>query len=463
MMRSLYSGVSGLQNHQTRMDVIGNNISNVNTYGFKKERVTFQDMLSQTMSGASEPKQNIGGINPKQVGLGMMVASIDKIMTQGSLQSSGKNTDIAMSGDGFFIVKDRGKTYYTRDGSFDLDKEGFYVNPANGNRVQGWMAKPDDNGNPVIQSADPIEDIRIPIYSKIEAKETKEVIYKSNLNANAEPVPPTATPEERLAMINDPDPAKRRGHVTSINVYDTQGNVHKLKLTMWKTNDNQWTAEAELSDASNLSVDVAGPGGNVQVPGNLTFQMGFSPDGKLQTVSDGADSLANGDLDVQINYSVDGNPEPQNFTLKLGEAGLMNGVTQFASDFTTKAVEQDGYTMGYMESFMIDNSGTVTGVYSNGVQQKIAQVATAVFTNPGGLNKVGDNRFAQSINSGEANIGEAGSQGRGMINAGLLEMANVDLAETFTDMIVTQRGFQANSKTIVTSDQMLQELIGLKR
>ena len=146
MMRSLWSGVSGLKNHQTRMDVIGNNVSNVNTHGYKSERVNFMDMLSQTISGASAPQENVGGTNPKQVGLGTTVASIDKIMTQGTLQTTGKNTDLAISGDGFFVLKDGSKEYYTRAGFFSLDRDGFYVHPGTGLRVQGWNARVDQEG-----------------------------------------------------------------------------------------------------------------------------------------------------------------------------------------------------------------------------------------------------------------------------------------------------------------------------
>ena len=141
MMRSLYSGVSGLQNHQTRMDVIGNNISNVNTTGFKRGRVNFQDMLSQQMSGAAKPTESVGGVNPKEVGLGMTVASIDTIHTQGSLQTTGVQTDLAIQGNGFFVLKNGDKTYFTRAGNFGIDNQGTLVNPANGLRVQGWMAE----------------------------------------------------------------------------------------------------------------------------------------------------------------------------------------------------------------------------------------------------------------------------------------------------------------------------------
>ncbi|WP_036098424.1 flagellar hook protein FlgE [Leptospira noguchii] len=464
MMRSLYSGVSGLKNHQVRMDVIGNNISNVNTHGFKTERVTFQDMISQELRGASEPKENIGGVNPQQVGLGSLIAAIDKIMTQGSLQTTGKNTDVAMSGEGFFIVKDGDKQFYTRAGAFNLDKNGYYVNPANGLKVQGWNSRLDDKGNKYINSAASIEDIIIPVYSKEPARATSQIDFKSNLNSSAPAVPPDATQEEITAMINDPNPKMRRGHVTTINTFDDQGIQREFKMEFYKVRDNTWKARLNMTDSTQLSVDVSGTGGqNTQLPGNVELEFGFTPDGKLVYVSDGVDSMNSGKLNAKVSFRIPGNPAIQNFDLNLGEAGMVNGITQFSSDFTTKAEKQDGYTMGYLESFSIDNSGTITGVFSNGVRQPLARIATAVFNNPAGLDKAGDTMFAYSMNSGEPNIGEAGVQGRGKINAGLLEMSNVDLSDQFTDMIVTQRGFQANSRTITTSDQMIQEVLGLKR
>ncbi|EMO55681.1 flagellar hook-basal body protein [Leptospira noguchii] len=446
------------------MDVIGNNISNVNTHGFKTERVTFQDMISQELRGASEPKENIGGVNPQQVGLGSLIAAIDKIMTQGSLQTTGKNTDVAVSGEGFFIVKDGDKQFYTRAGAFNLDKNGYYVNPANGLKVQGWNSRLDDKGNKYINSAASIEDIIIPVYSKEPARATSQIDFKSNLNSSAPAVPPDATQEEITAMINDPDPKMRRGHVTTINTFDDQGIQREFKMEFYKVRDNTWKARLNMTDSTQLSVDVSGTGGqNTQLPGNVELEFGFTPDGKLVYVSDGVDSMNSGKLNAKVSFRIPGNPAIQSFDLNLGEAGMVNGITQFSSDFTTKAEKQDGYTMGYLESFTIDNSGTITGVFSNGVRQPLARIATAVFNNPAGLDKAGDTMFAYSMNSGEPNIGEAGVQGRGKINAGLLEMSNVDLSDQFTDMIVTQRGFQANSRTITTSDQMIQEVLGLKR
>jgi flagellar hook-basal body protein len=171
MMRSLWAGVSGLQNHQTRMDVLGNNISNVNTNGFKKGRVTFQDMLSQTLAGAAKPTDEVGGVNPQQVGLGMMVATIDTIHTQGALQSTGVMTDVAIQGNGFFVLKSGDKRFYTRNGAFGLDQDGRLVNPTNGLRVQGWMAQT-AGGQAFINNAAEVEDLVIPVGSKDPAKAT---------------------------------------------------------------------------------------------------------------------------------------------------------------------------------------------------------------------------------------------------------------------------------------------------
>lgn len=464
MMRTLFAGVSGLKNHQTRMDVIGNNISNVNTYGFKSERVSFQDMISQTISGAAEPKENVGGVNPKQVGLGMMTASIDKMMTQGALQTTGKNTDLAITGEGFFVLADGDKQFFTRAGNFDVDKAGFLVNPANGMKVQGWNAQVDNNGNKYLNTAGNVDDLVIPLYSKEPAKETSFVRFASNLRSSVLPVPMDATDAQRYQMINDPDKLQRRGHSTSMTVFDDLGNEHQMQVYMWKSDENRWTASVSMSDASQLSVDVMGAQGqNTNVPANTRFELTFAPDGKIDSVSDGADTMNQGALSANIAFRIPGNPAQRNIELRLGESGTVDGITQFNSAFSTKAVEQDGYTMGYMEAFTIDPSGVVTGIYSNGVQQPLGQVAMANFANPEGLTKSGQNNYIVSNNSGEALISEAGTQGLGNMNAGFLEMSNVDLADQFTDMIVTQRGFQANSRSITTADQMIQELLGLKR
>jgi len=457
MMRSLFSGVSGLKNHQTRMDVIGHNISNVNTYGYKATRVTFQDMLSQTISGAAKPEENRGGVNPKQVGLGMTVASIDRLFTQGSLQTTGNQTDVAISGDGFFIVADGDKRLYTRAGTFGLDRDGNLVNPANGLKVQGWMAVMDANGQKIVRANGQTEDIVVPVYGKIDAKETNNIRYKCNLDSRSAIVPPEADARMRASAAV----------TTNIDVYDNLGDTHRLTMTFWKTGFNQWTASAAVTGSSTpVTIDVpAGGGQNNQNNPSSRINLRFSPDGKLLAVSDASspDEMNQGTLAVNANYRVQGDPQVRTIRLNLGEAGILSGITQFSSVSTTKAVEQDGYSMGYMESFSIDNSGLITGVYSNGTKQAIGQMAVAVFTNNQGLTASGENLFEVSNNSGLPNIGPAAEAGRGKIVAGTLEMSNVDLSDQFTDMIVTQRGFQANSRTIQTTDQMLQEVLTLKR
>jgi flagellar hook protein FlgE len=439
------------------MDVIGNNISNVNTYGFKGSRVTFQDMLSQTIAGASKPTDIKGGVNPKQVGLGMTLASIDRIFNQGSLQTTGNQTDLALSGDGFFIVADGDKKYYTRAGTFTLDRDGNLVNPANGLKVQGWMATTNERGDRVINTSGTVEDIIVPIYGKVEAKETSYVRYKCNLDAKTSILPPNATGRMRASA----------GITTNIDIYDKLGDPHRLTLTFWKTGTNEWTASAAITDTIGpITLDVPAAG-NLPNQANTSSRINlrFSPEGRLISIIDESspDELNQGDLFANLNYRVAGDPTVRTIQIDLGKTGLIEGITQFSSPSTTKAVEQNGFGMGYLESFNIDNSGVITGVYTNGTKQAIGQVATSVFTNPQGLIAAGENLFELSNNSGLPNIGPAAEAGRGKIIAGSLEMSNVDLSEQFTDMIITQRGFQANSRTITTSDQMLQELINLKR
>ncbi len=462
MMRSLYSGVSGLQNHQVRMDVIGNNISNVNTIGFKKGRVNFQDMISQSMGGAAKPTEELGGVNPKQVGLGMSVASIDTIHTQGSLQTTGKLDDLAIQGNGFFIMRNGSKQFYTRAGAFGLDQEGMLVNPSNGMRVQGWSAETVDGQRFINTATDP-GDLKIPIGGKDPASATTEVEFACNL-------------DKRMAEIADgAGAAEVREGTWSIDkdLYDTFGNVHKLNISFTKVVGvaNQWQAtvavdgNAEVDTNTNLDIGAAGNAGN-------TFLLNFDNTGALSSVlDDQGDTVTEGSLLIPVSFDVaDTTPDAageqirQTFNLNLGEVGSYeNSITQMANSSSTKAFSQDGYSMGYLDSYKIDQSGIITGVYSNGTNRELGQVALATFVNPGGLEKAGDTTFVVTNNTGDPNIGPSGIAGKGIFVAGALEMSNVDLAEQFTDMIVTQRGFQANSKTITTSDQMLQELLTLKR
>lgn len=463
MMRSLYAGVSGLQNHQTRMDVIGNNISNVNTYGFKRGRVDFQDMISQQLGGASRPNEEVGGVNPKEVGLGMSVAAIDTIFTQGNLQSTGVSTDIAIQGNGFFVLKNGDETFYTRAGVFGVDSEGTLVNPSNGLRVQGWMAE-EANGRQVLRTSATPTDLVIPVGQKDPPKATENVHYFCNLNKNTPEIPENPTADQILEGTWQ----------TEINIYDTYGNAHQVQMNFTKVpgNPNQWAVNVNV-DPDNAEFTQTRIGFGTTDGVDNTYILNFDNTGKLLSVQDSAGNVSNpeGEIVLQASYNVadsnpdaDGNPYRQTFNLNLGTIGSMeNSITQAASKSTTKANYQDGYKLGYLDNFKIDQNGIITGVYSNGSVRTIGQIAMASFTNQGGLEKKGDTMFAESINSGMANIGESRTAGKGTLLAGTLEMSNVDLTEQLTDMIVTQRGFESNAKTIQTGDSMLETVINLKR
>ncbi len=478
MMRSLFSGVSGLQNHQTRMDVVGNNISNVNTFGYKRGRVTFQDLISQTQRGAAQPTERRGGVNPQQIGLGMQIAAVDVIHTQGSLQTTGVRDDLAIQGNGFFVVGDGDVQLFTRDGTFGRDRDNILVDPATGLRVQGWTAEL-AGGQWIVNANGPVGDIEIPVGTKEPAFATTEVLMASNLNKTTPVLGDDATAAE----------VAEGTWLASIDVFDYFGTTHDLEIS-WTRSDaapNQWIATITMTanDGTEIIPDL-GVGGVPNAAGDNTLIVQFDNDGVLESISNAAGGTdTEGGLTVDVSYLVPesaipadvdpddvdprfvgapGDPVTQTFALNFGTVGsVTNSTTQFASANTNRVTQQNGYGMGYLENYRFDQSGVITGVFSNGVNRPIGQVAMATFNNEAGLERVGENAFRQSINSGIADIAVPLSQGKGSIIAGALEMSNVDLAEQFVDMIVTQRGFQANSRTIQTSDQMLQEVLTLKR
>jgi flagellar hook protein FlgE len=448
------------------MDVIGNNISNINTTGFKKGRVNFQDMLYQQLNAASRPTEEIGGINPKEVGLGVTVATIDTIHTQGSLQTTGVGTDLAIQGQGFFVLKSGDKSYYTRAGAFGLDEAGTMVNPANGMRVQGWMSRTID-GVQVMDVSREVEDLIIPLGAKDPARATTSVNFACNLDKRTPLIPEGASQADVM----------RATWTTEIKVFDSFGDAHVLRVQFARVPEtqNSWTAtvlvDPENPEPTNTSV---GLGEAAPVAGDPNaFTVNFSNLGNLVSVVDAAGNTSpeEGNVAMRVAFDVqsaapgeDGAPVRQEFDLNLGTVGgLVNTVTQYAESSSTKAIVQDGYGMGYLENFKIDQSGIITGVFTNDTTRVLGQVALASFSNQGGLEKSGDNNYVVSSNSGFANIGPSQIAGKGKIISGTLEMSNVDMAEQFTDMIVTQRGFQANSRTIQTADQLLQELLTLKR
>lgn len=409
MMRSMFSGVSGLRIHQTMMDVIGNNIANINTIGYKSSTVNFQSMLSQVLKGASSSRENTGGTNPIQIGLGSKMSSIDSNFAQGNLQSTGKVTDMAVQGEGFFILSSSDGIFYTRAGNFSFDSEGNLVNPADGSIVQGWIAESDGT----INTNASVANINIPIDQIIEPVATTEVKYGGNLPGNVS-VGGTCT--------------------TSIDVIDSQGNSHTLTVEFEKTSDNNWDWTVN---------EPAGAVGD----GTVTFDT----NGILSGIT----------VTTPISYNP-GGAAVINITPNFGTIGDIDGLTQFSSDSTAAAISQNGNVAGSLQSLAIGGNGGITGVFSNGQNRNLAQIALASFKNPSGLIDMGSSLYAQSNNSGVAVIGESDSGGRGQIIAGTVEMSNVDLAKEFANMIIAQRGFQANSKIITASDEMLQELVRLK-
>lgn len=421
-------------------------------------------MISQQLSGAAAPTTEVGGVNPKEVGLGVQTAAIHTIFTQGNLQSTGVSTDIAIQGNGFFVLQNGEKTYFTRNGAFSVDKDGTLVNPANGYRVQGWMAR-ELNGEMIVQTAASPTDLTIPVGSKDPAKATLNVNYACNLNKNTPEIPEEGATPADIA---------KGTWATEQKIYDSFGNEHILSIAFTRVvgDPNSWRATVQV-DPENAEFTQTRVGLQTTDGQTNEFIVNFDNMGTLRSVTDSATNGSNeaGAIVLQASFAVpdanpdeDGNPYRQTFNINLGEIGSMrNTVTQSASQSSTKAFSQDGYTLGYLDNFKIDSSGIITGVYSNGTNRTIGKIALASFTNQGGLEKAGDNTYVESNNSGQANIGESGIAGKGSLLAGALEMSNVDLTDQFSEMIVTQRGFQSNAATIRTADTLLETVISLKR
>ncbi|MFN8651588.1 MAG: flagellar hook-basal body complex protein [Gemmatimonadales bacterium] len=696
MMRSLFAGVSGLRNHQTRMDVIGNNIANVNTVAFKASRVTFAEAFAQLLQGASRPPGDQGGINPIQIGLGSKIGSIDQNFSQGNLESTGLNTDLAIQGDGLFVLSDGSRSYYTRAGNFQLDANGKLVSPANGFKVQGINA--DSSGN--ISTGSAITDIELPFGQKSPAQATSSVTLTGNLDSRQQPLGTVLAtqgkvygietsasnagagsdvsglyangaansqifgmvPDSTTVTLSDGTNTQTFTYVksdTGVGTFD----FHSLKDLVAEINAafgaggfNTLTAAQNnatgaigftATSAINLNITSSNPallkalgaangslaaaatgtsdqfshvattgdlltslrngagqslglaaGNNITIDGNVggtgvpsgsiavgagttygqlmaainttlgitnitgsaidptTGEMTITGDGgtvnalsgvNIHTAAGGAaafnavfDSRAGNYVERQaatdvthqaaitvydsigtpislsmtftkdptapnrwlwqaavpapaaitgggsgfVTFDTDGRLEtfaynggasslqfdpgsgataPVDIKLDSGALGDINGLSQFASPSNAVASSQDGYTMGNLQDFSVDSRGVITGYFTNGINQTLAQIALASFNNPSGLLRQGDNMYGESANSGNAIIGFSGTSNQSTITPGALESSNVDLSEEFTNMIIAQRGFQANARVITTADEMLTELVNLKR
>ncbi len=580
MLRSLWAGVSGLQAHQMALDVEGNNIANVNTAGFKYSRVNFADMLSQTSKIATAPQGELGGKNPMQVGLGTQVSSVTKIFKQGSVQTTDKNTDLAIQGDGFFVVSpDGGKTYkFSRNGDFVFDANGNFVD-SNGYVVQGWKRDPNTNQ---IDSTAPIKNIQIPPGLTTPANSTANVTLKANLNSgpliknkslifklDSTAGDDTTTSGagaaldvsmlfndtgEALALkdgdnfqisfdggssytpltyvvdsnnvdathfhntedlrkeiqdlaknqnnnasviVNDQgkfevtngtsgndlnikvkagdqnnqrfldmmtplsgtipndgsskitQPFYSATHASSIDIFDSLGTKHTLRFEFRKTAQDKtgstWRMVLSVPDPGEIST--SSPKGYIN--GNIKF----NSDGSFSTSSI-----------PSINFSGHNGSTPnQTVDLKFGTANQFDGMTSFDATSNTSGISQDGFPGGDLNGIRIDETGTLIGSFTNGRSFGLAQVSMASFANNVGLESSGGGVFIQTSNSGDPIIGQAATGKRGFIQSSALEMSNVDLSHSLTQLIIVQRGFQANAKTITTSDQILNTLLQLKQ
>jgi flagellar hook protein FlgE len=421
MLRSMFAAVTGLRSHQAFMDVVGNNIANVNTTGYKTSTVLFEDLLSQQMTGAGAPTAAAGGTNPAQVGLGVRLTGVSVNFAQGATQLTGRSTDFAIQGDGFFAVDQGGQTAYTRNGSFSLDANGSLVT-ADGAFVKGWQA--DQNGNVTTNAA--VGHLKIPVGQIINPITTSSMKIGGNLPADA-----------TVGTVID----------AGINVYNSLGTAVPLRA--------EFTKIANAAGAVNWQVRVFDSGNNlVSGPAAVTFDLnGALTSGNVTVTKAQLNTIAGtsgtwGNAGITLDFGTATDPD------RLSGAGGLN---------TAAALSQDGSGVGSVVGFSVSEQGLITGTFSNGRSQAIGQIAMATFANPNGLQKQGSSLYSATVNSGNAQIGVAGQGGRGTLSGGTLEMSNVDLAAEFTNLIVAERGFQANSRVITTSDQILQDLVNLKQ
>ncbi len=425
MLRALAAGIAGLKSQEARLDVIGNNIANANTIGFRSGRVNFAELFSQTLSSGSAGSATRGSQNPAQIGLGVQVASIDVSTTSGGLEHTGRDTDLAIQGDGFFILKDPGGgQLFTRAGHFDWDAQGFLVNPGSGLRVQGWLTGA--NGSFGVRDAGSLADVRITT-GQTAAKPSSEVTLGGNLDASA-----------AIGTTYD----------TAATVFDSLGRAWNLQLHFKKVAASTWDWAATDPTAASTSYLGSGPAAGGSSFSPATGQLTFDTTGIPNTST----------TDGTVSFSPDG-ANPVDLTLHLG------GLTQLAAaNGSTAAVTgQNGMASGVATGVSLDANGIVYQLFSNGARQPVAQLALAGFPNPGGLMRTGGTNFTATAASGLVQIGAPGSGAQGSLYTGVVEQSNVDLSHEFTDLIVTQRAFQANTKVIAASDEVLQDLVNLRR
>lgn len=553
MSNSLLTGVSGLRAHQQMLDVVGNNLANSNTVGYKAQRIRFGDLISQTLAEATKPASPaLSGTNPVQIGLGVKVEAVDVSMQQGNLEATGRDLDLALQGDGYFIARNGSQKLFTRVGAFGVDADNYLVDPASGFRVQRFGTVGEATGTQPGFQAIGSGDVRIPTGGSIPGQGTANVTMQGNLSARAaapqaqtltsvQPFLAGGVPATAATLLNVLDdnttdyvagdllniqgqtrgntpvsatlavgPATTIGDLlnainanfpgstasldaagnlvvqdtatgvsslsvtltdatgntgattwashaltvtaagqvgetvrTGIQVFDSQGTAHNLTLIFQKQASNTWDLTAQLSSAEGTLTDATVTG------------ITFNDDGSFRQVA----GTGAGDASLRVQFT--GIAAPQTIALNFGTIGGFNGMTQFGGDSSAAAVNQDGFASGYLTGLSFGQDGIINGNFSNGRSMPLAQLAIASFANPEALDRVGDNYYTQSNQSGDAVIGTAKTGGRGSVQQKVLESSNVDVALEFTRLIIAQRGFQVNARTITASDQILQELANL--
>lgn len=426
-LTSLFTAVSGMNANGTALSVISDNVANMNTTGFKSSRAAFGDILSQQ-------------IGESQVGRGVLLTDVASQFTQGTFENTASVLDMAVDGDGLFVMKDSSGTYYTRAGQFSVDKDGYVVN-SSGIILQGYLYS--DTGT----ATSALGDINVSSVNSA-PNDTLNVELSANLDSGAT-IPAAFS-------VNDPNTTSNFS--TSITAYDSLGNGHNVNVYFRKSAEavtgNTWAWYAVVDAADSLS-------GNTEIQAQGT--LGFTSDGFLDTESAVTYPLVGGfdfnggaaaaqaiDFDFGTSITTDG-------------GSGRDGTTQYSGESATSFQSQDGYSSGSLKSITISQDGTMTGIFTNGQTRGLAQLALAKFISPTGLTKMGRGLYAESTESGQPVITTPGSSGTGAVLSNTLELSNVDLAEEFVKMILSQRGFQANSRVISTSDELMQELVNLKR
>jgi flagellar hook protein FlgE len=548
MSDSLLTGASGVDAAQQMLNVVGNNLANSNTVGFKAQTINFSDLVYETLGSATGSSHTLGGTDPKQVGLGVQVSDIETLNSQGSINSTGRELDVAMQGNGYFVARSSNGNLFTRDGSFGIDSSGFLVDPATGNRIQRFGTVGEGTATlPAFQSPGN-DDILIPTNAQIPGHATTIVAMQGNLSAqangplaqvltSAQPftsagVAATATtllnsldglqsayaPNDQLRLqgndangnpvnvtvpvddtttlgdlVNDidsnfpgatasidasgnlvvtatnpgpstlnlaiSDVAGNAGSMnwvahdpavtttganattvqTSIQVYDTQGTPHNLNVTFTKQADGTWNLTAALnpSDGTLTSNTVTG----------ITFN------------ANGSFSATSGGNSIVAQFT--GLAAPQSIAFNFGAPGAFNGLTQMGGNSAAAAVNQDGFAPGALNSLTFDQDGTINGNFSNGQTIPLAQLAIASFANADALTRVGQNYYASNVQSGNAQLGAAQTGGRGSVQQDALEQSNVSVSQEFARLIIAQQAYEANSRTISVSSQVVQDLMSI--